>query len=206
MCVVRGTAGSANDRGLSYSSSCIKWMTGRFRAQWSYTNCRSWHIKAFCSVSTIQMEVVFFSPAVYCHFTLDLQISLLCETRRGERVRLGLCPALEWSVRNLRQVLLQWLHLNLKNRCSFSLFSGRLNWFVCVCVSHNSYVTKQAGDGGFATLSCSHGSISVNNLKRVSHQSNSSKSNSFVADQVWAFICGIRHLPLHQNRFNKDDL
>lgn len=50
------------------------------------------------------------------------------------------------------------------------------------------------------------GSISVNNLKRVSHQPNSSKSNSFIADQVWAYIGGIRHLPPHQNRFNKDDL
>lgn len=50
------------------------------------------------------------------------------------------------------------------------------------------------------------GSISVNNLKCVSHQPNSSKSNSFVSDQLWAFIGGIRHLPPHQNRFNKDDL
>lgn len=35
-------------------------MTVRFRAQWSYTNYWSWHIKAFCCLSTIQMEVVFF--------------------------------------------------------------------------------------------------------------------------------------------------
>lgn len=115
VCVVRGTAVCVNDRGLSYSSYCIKWMTVRFRAQWSYTNYWSWHIKAFCCLSTIQMEVVFFSLAVYCHFTPDFRICLLCKTRRRWARTPGLCPTLERSVCNLRQLLLQWLRLNLKN-------------------------------------------------------------------------------------------
>lgn len=179
----------------------------------------SWHIKAFCSVSAIQMEVVFFSPAVYCHFTPDFRINLLCETRRGERVRLGFVLPRERSVSNLRQVLLQWLHLNLKNQCSFSLFSGKLNWFFGVCVflitamSQSRLVTVASPHSHACSVYIIHvgqvetaGSISVNNLKCVSHQPNSSKSNCFVADQLWAFIGGIRHLPPHQNRFNKDDL
>lgn len=141
VCVVRGTAVSANDRGLSYSSSCIKWMTVRFRAQWSYANYWSWHIKGFCCLSTIQMEVVFFSPAVYCHFTLDFRIGLLCKTRQRWARTPWLCSALERFVRNLRQVLLQWLHLNQESMLVFPIFREiKLIFFLSLCVFHNSYV------------------------------------------------------------------
>lgn len=50
------------------------------------------------------------------------------------------------------------------------------------------------------------GSISVNNLS-VSHTSQTAQSQTLSLQiSSWAFIGGIRHLPPHQNRFNKDDL
>ncbi len=129
-------------------------MTGGFRAQWSFTNCRSWHIKAFCSVCTIQMEVVFFSSAVYCHFTPDLQISLfLWNVPRWVRT-LGplscartFCPQFKISAASVAS-------FESKESMLFCLILREIQLIFCVCVSHNSYVTKQAGDGGFATLSC----------------------------------------------------
>ncbi len=77
-----------------------------------------------------------------------------CEMCRGECERLGLCPAPELSVLQFKISAASVASFESKESMLFCLILREIQLIFCVCVSHNSYITKQAGDGGFATLSC----------------------------------------------------